>query len=138
MSKSGRIGDVVQDWEPVVVIKRHKYGEKPNAKDLREGKSQVVAKRGGNSKAAQMRKLEEAEDVVPVAKVSLELRLQIQQARTAKGMKQKDLAQRLNVPVSIVQRYENGSAVPSGLFISRLEKTLGCRLSRPKKKASRK
>jgi ribosome-binding protein aMBF1 (putative translation factor) len=58
----------------------------------------------------------------------------IQQARMACKMSQKELATKLQVQPSIIIDYENGKAVPNNLFISKLEKALGTKLPRAKKK----
>lgn len=42
------------------------------------------------------------------------------QARTAKGMKQSDLAQAIQVPAAVVQSYENGKAIPEGSVIAKV------------------
>merc|ERR1712146_350925 len=52
------------------------------------------------------------------------------QARQAKGINQKQLAQRLNEKPSVVQQYEQGKAVPNPQVISKMERELGCKLPR--------
>lgn len=69
----------------------------------------------------------------PFPKISTELKTAIQQARLAKKMSQKDLAQKLNLPISIIIDYEKGTAIPNNSFISKLEKTLNVKLPRIKK-----
>ena len=63
-----------------------------------------------------------------------QLKLAIQQARNAKQMTQKQLATQMNLPVSIIINYENGKAVPNNRFIANLERVLGTKLPRIKKK----
>ena len=55
----------------------------------------------------------------------------VQQARMAKGMSQKDLASKVNVKTQVMGDYESGKAVPNGQIISKIEKTLECKLPRP-------
>ena len=50
------------------------------------------------------------------------------QARTAKGWKQKDLAQMVQQPPSVIQQYENGQAIPEGQIINKLNRALGVTL----------
>lgn len=69
----------------------------------------------------------------PLPKITTELKTAIQQARLAKKMSQKDLAQKLNLPISIINDYEKGTAVPNNGFIAKLEKTLEVKLPRIKK-----
>ena len=47
---------------------------------------------------------------------------------------QKNLAQKLNVKVTSIAGYESGKAVPSNLFISKIERVLGVKIPRVKKK----
>jgi len=56
------------------------------------------------------------------------------QARMAKKMSQGDLAKQVCVTADIIQKYENGKAVPNNAFIAKLEKVLGTKLPRAKKK----
>ena len=55
------------------------------------------------------RKLDEADDVVKVNKISRAVRIKIQQARQAKGWTQAELAQKINEKVTVVQEYEAGA-----------------------------
>jgi len=61
-------------------------------------------------------------------------RLAIQQARMAKKMTQKDLAAACCEPVTVINSYEAGKAIPSGQLIAKLERVLGVKLPRPPKK----
>lgn len=65
---------------------------------------------------------------------SVPLRRAIQQARSAKGLSQKELAQRLGVRHNVIAGYESGSVVPSMKFVATMEKVLGTRLPRQRKK----
>jgi ribosome-binding protein aMBF1 (putative translation factor) len=58
----------------------------------------------------------------------------IKQGRLNIKMSQKDLAQKLNVDVSIVIDYENGKAIPTNSFISKIERALNTTLPRAPKK----
>ena len=69
----------------------------------------------------------------PLPKVSVELKTAIQQGRLIKKLSQKDLAQKLNLPVSIIIDYEKGTAIPNNSFIAKLEKILEVKLPRIKK-----
>jgi ribosome-binding protein aMBF1 (putative translation factor) len=69
----------------------------------------------------------------PLPKVTVELKTAIQQARISKKLSQKDLAQKLNLPVSVINDYEKGTAIPENSFIAKLEKTLEVKLPRIKK-----
>jgi ribosome-binding protein aMBF1 (putative translation factor) len=58
----------------------------------------------------------------------------IKQGRLNIKMSQKELAQKLNVDISIIIDYENGKASPNNAFISRIEKALNTTLPRAPKK----
>ncbi len=69
----------------------------------------------------------------PLPKVTTELKKEIQQARTYKKLSQRDLAHKMNVPVSVIIDYEKGTAIPDNSFIAKLEKILDTKLPRVKK-----
>lgn len=56
----------------------------------------------------------------------------------AKGMTQKSLATAINEKPQIIGEYESGRAIPNGQIISKIERALGARLPRNKKKAAKK
>ena len=66
-----------------------------------------------------------ATDAVKPEKSSLPTRLNIQKARMAKGMTQKNLANAMNLKVDVIQNYESGSAVPDKRTLSAISKVLG-------------
>jgi putative transcription factor len=77
--------------------------------------------------------LEEATDVGTIAKVDKSLSKAIMQARTAKGLTQKDLATAINEKPQVVAEYESGKAIPNPQIILKLERKLGTKLPRPGK-----
>ena len=66
--------------------------------------------------------------------MTVSLQNAIKQGRLNIKMSQKELAQKLNVDISIVIDYENGKASPNNAFISRIEKALNTTLPRAPKK----
>ena len=52
----------------------------------------------------------------------------IQQTRQKLGWTQKDLAQRINEQLTVVQNYENKKAIPSDFVLNKLERALNVRL----------
>ena len=58
------------------------------------------------------------------------------QARMAKKLTQKQLAQALNEQASVIQKYEQGKQVPTNAELAKMEKILGTKLPRIKKKSS--
>ena len=73
------------------------------------------------------------EDLTIPPSITTDLKIAIQQARLANKMSQKTLAEKLCVTVQVIQNYENGTAIPTNLFISRIEKLLNAKLPRIKK-----
>ena len=96
-----------QDWEPVIL-----------KKETKDKTTQTQNHR----------------DEVVIREMTHSIQKAIQQARLACKMSQKELATKLQVQPSIITDYENGKAVPNNLFISKLEKALGTKLPRAKKK----
>ncbi len=77
-------------------------------------------------------KPKEKEDV-PLATVSVELKIAMQQARMAAKLGQKELAAKMCVPTQVIHSYENGTAIPNNAFIAKIEKVLNTKLPRIKK-----
>jgi putative transcription factor len=57
----------------------------------------------------------------------------IQQARNAKGLTQKQLANMIQKPSSLITQYENGQALPDNQLLGKLERCLGVKLRGKKK-----
>lgn len=70
--------------------------------------------------------IEADSETFKVATVSQDLRMAIQQARQAKKLTQKELANQLMIQASVINDYESGRAVPNPQLISKLERALGC------------
>lgn len=102
-----------QDWKPVVLRKP------PQLTKISGGGGPKPPKEG---------------DEFNIPKVGHNLKLAIMQARTAKKMSQKQLAQVLKVPVDLVNKYESGKVVPNNAFIVKIERALGVKLPRIIKK----
>ena len=66
--------------------------------------------------------------------MSYSIQKAIMQGRMAKKMSQEDLARQVCVTTDVIQKYENGKAIPNNAFIAKLEKILGVKLPRAKKK----
>jgi putative transcription factor len=135
-----------QDWAPVNAGRGGPMTKKPTtARGVDRAKAMglvATEKRfgaGGNKSAHtgatvfSARKLEDADDVVKIAKVDKSLSKAIMQARMAKGITQKDLATAVNEKPQVVGEYESGKAIPNAQIISKLERKLGVKLPRPGK-----
>jgi len=99
-----------KDWETVVLRK----------------KTETVKKQP----QYQHPKITSDNDVKPIERVSHELSLAIQKARTDKKMTRKELAMKVNVTEAIIADYENGKATPNGLLINKIGTALGISLSK--------
>ena len=64
-------------------------------------------------------------------KINLNLRNIIQKARTDLNLKQKDFAQRLNLPISIIKKYESGKVTPNIHILNKMSKVLKIKLQGP-------
>ena len=88
--------------------------------------SNVKRKYTGDSK---MKKLEMDMENLKVETVSKSISTTIREQRTKLNMKQKDLANKINVPVSTIQQYENGKSQTDIKILIKLEKALRCKLT---------
>lgn len=66
--------------------------------------------------------------------VTTEFKLALLKARQAKGLSQKELAEKINVKAAVVTEYEQGKAIPDPGVISKLNRALGVTLPKPPKK----
>lgn len=87
---------------------------------------------------ANSRKLDEEDENFRHAAITTEFKTALMQARAAKGLKQKDLANQLNIPPATIQGYENGSAIPEGNVINKLNRALGVTLPKVVKPSQKK
>ena len=133
MSKSGNFHNS-QDWTPVVLKKTPTKADKKKSGET--SSVRTVEKPNSNKSSVNSRKLEES-DALSVATIPHDLKIQIQQARTAKNLTQKELATALNSQQNLIQNYENGTAVPDGAFLAKMSKFLGTQLKNPKKKVKK-
>merc|ERR1712166_301261 len=117
-----------QDWEAVTLTK-----------NAPKGAGGPAGPKGGTSKqtsaGVDIRKLEDDDSDAPMKlpTASRELRVALSQARTAKGLSQKDFAAKLMIPAKTVQEYESGKAIPANGLIAKMERQLGVKLPRNSK-----
>ena len=131
-----------QDWDTVVVRKKHKKPRSAAAQnEMRRAGAEVESVRkynAGTNKHTKTtlntRKLDEEMEETKHATVSLSLSRAIQQGRQAKGMTQKQLAQKINEKATVVAQYEQGKAIPNNAIIRKMERALGTKLPRAPKK----
>jgi ribosome-binding protein aMBF1 (putative translation factor) len=112
-----------QDWTPVILSKH----TKPN----NSNKTKIVKQNvNTQSDGIKVKKVWDPKDptnepdIRPVM-IAREFGQQIQQARIAKGMTQKQLANAISIPVSIINDYEQCKGVHNSSHISKIKKYLG-------------
>lgn len=120
-----------QHWDSVTVLKKNKRQLKDNGstKSSLTNPNINVEKKGGNREiGSKFAKLDNAEEAEKIETVSLSLSQKIQQGRADKGMKQKDLATKINVKPQVIGDYESGRAVPDNKILGKIERALGIKL----------
>lgn len=100
-----------QDWEPVVWSKK-----KPLAKD--------TPKYQNPAGTSQFKKLD-SDDPPPPQSINMNIAKQIQQARMAKNLNQKQLAVLINVQSCVINAYESGKENPPKPILQKISKALG-------------
>lgn len=120
-----------QHWDSVTILKKNKRQLKDNGstKSSLTNHNIKVEKKGGNKEiGCKLSKLDNSDEGGKIEKVSLSLSQKIQQGRSAKGMKQKDLATKINVKPQVIGDYECGRAVPDNKILGKIERALGIKL----------
>lgn len=120
-----------QHWDSVTVLRKNKRQLKDNGstKSSLTNNNVTVEKKGGNREiGSKLAKLDNADEAEKIETVSLSLSQKIQQGRAAKGMKQKDLATKINVKPQVIGDYESGRAVPDNKILGKIERALGIKL----------
>lgn len=75
------------------------------------------------------KKIDVTDDLPKLTIVGRETGQLISQTRCAKGLKQVDLAKKLNVTPDIIRDYENGSAPRNGNLLNKMGTILGVKLT---------
>ena len=118
-----------QDWEPLVLRKNQVKSKLDKQNALRTGKVETKVKNSNKDHNAEMRKLEEDMDNLKVETVNKSISKAIMEARMKLNLKQKDVANKINVQPQVVQQYENGKAKPDIAVLKKLERVLKCKLT---------
>ena len=106
-----------QDWKPVVLI------NKTNAK---KENTLRISKKNPHKDI----KIENETENFKHDKISLKFKTELQKARLATKITQKELATRLNISPKIINDYENGKIIPNIQLIIRMDKILNTKLPR--------
>tara|TARA_Y100000590_G_C15472636_1_gene920801 strand:- start:588 stop:920 length:333 start_codon:yes stop_codon:yes gene_type:complete len=101
-----------QDWDTVYI-----HLDKKNAKKKSEKINSAKKGKGNN--------LDEVDkDSFKNKKVTIEFSKQMSKHRNAKGLTQKQLAQKINVKPAIINDYETGKAIPNPAILNKIKRTL--------------
>lgn len=115
------MSNFTQDWETTIIKKR--------------SSTVPVTKRGSFKPQSNQQQIKntvqkifdpnnpDEPEVKPVL-IERDFGLAIQKARTAKGLTQKELANALSIPVSVINDYEKGTGVRNGNYVSKIKKYL--------------
>lgn len=113
-----------QDWKEVTFKKDLSKDKQHISQQQRRGNTVSKKKMQGSEDAAKMRSLENETETFKLKKIDAKLSKQIQQARCGLGLSQKDLANKVNLPVKTIVEYENGKAIPDNKVLNKLKRTL--------------
>lgn len=105
-----------QDWKPVII-------SKPKVKNIKKNSEVDIYKN-------KMSKLENNPDIVVPKKSNKNFMVALQSARNDKGFSQKELSQRINMPMNFIQQCESGKIVPPNNLIVKIENILKIKLPR--------
>lgn len=99
-------------------------------KNIKKGVTPVeTIQKTNNPEARAMWKLEQDTENLKIDKVNKSISEVIRTQRTKLGLKQKELANKINVTPAIIQQYENGSIKSDIKILIKLEKALKCKLT---------
>lgn len=139
------------DFTPAYLVQKEKKLSKEEKKKVADsgliaGKSEAIKRIGAGAGAgagtnknqkidsARARKLDEDEHP-EIKTVGLGFGKALMQARVAKSLTQEQLAMRVNVSLSVIKGYENGTEIPVQKTINALQKVLGVTLPRTSQRA---
>jgi len=123
-----------QDWGANVVFSSRPTSARPQSARGPDGAPAGPGPSMSKVAGKTNQQLEDETEELKHQTVSADLKKAIMQARNAKGMSQKDLAQKLMTDVKTVQEYESGKAIPNNALIAKMERELGAKLPRAPKK----
>ena len=106
-----------QDWKQVVINPKKNTSSKQNT-----SKSTKVLSQTQQRETSLLKKAEN--DDLKHTKITNELRTKIIQARASQKWKQKDLAQKCNLPISVINEIESGKAIYNPQHINKIKKIL--------------
>jgi ribosome-binding protein aMBF1 (putative translation factor) len=107
-----------QDWKPVIINKK-------GSKDTSSNTTKTTSKKLSDKQQCDIKLLKQADnDELKHKKVPPEVRKQIQQKRGSLKWTQKQLAQKVNLQVSIINDIETGKATYNPQHITKIKRIL--------------
>lgn len=120
-----------EHWDSVTVLRKNINQQKKNGlstSTIINPNATVEKKTVNHEIGSKLAKLDKADEPDEIKTITLSMGQKIQQARLAKGMKQKDLSNKINVKPQVIAEYENGKAIPDNKIIGKIERALGIKL----------
>ena len=105
-----------QDWSTVTL-------NNPNVAKSKT-KTNIIKKKTDREKAAKLKALDNEKENFKLPKIDKKISKQIREARCHLKMSQKELANKLNLPVKTIVDYENGKAIPDNRLLNKIKNTL--------------
>ena len=130
MSEKQQYGFEHQDLEVLHIVNKEMAKKNALKRGIARGSIETTSKtKTNNPEASAMWKLEQDTENLKIDKVNKSISEVIRTQRTKLGLKQKDLANKINVTPTIIQQYENGSIKSDIKILIKLEKALKCKLT---------
>lgn len=102
-----------QDWKPVILKGGPVVKNRPKQKKLSQAQQKDI----------KIHKQVEKDELTH-KKITPELKTKIIQARSSQKLKQKDLAQKCNLPFSVINEIESGKAIYNPQHINKIKRIL--------------
>ena len=117
-----------QDWNATVFKKRApKSTNEAKSRGIKVTKERVIGKNEAFKSNLNSRKVDNEE--ADLKKIDLNLSKIIQKARFDSKISQKELANRLNLQLSVIQNYEMGKVIPNKTLLFKMGKILNVHLT---------
>jgi putative transcription factor len=119
-----------QDWTPVVFSKKS-HDDKKGGEKNKERSSSSSSSSSSSLSNVGVYKAASDDDVKKTKYVSKSTSQAIMSARSEKKMTQKELAQKCNMDVSIINEIERGTCVYNAAHVNKIQSVLGVKIPRP-------
>lgn len=113
-----------QDWKQVTFTKDLSNDKQHIERQKRQGNTISKKKVPDRQDVAKLRSIENETETFKLKKIDSKMSKQIQQARCNQGLSQKELANKVNVPVKTIVEYENGKAILDHKILNKLKRVL--------------